>query len=209
VTEQAGFGFNDLHAEERGLLLGLSLLAMDDAVLSHLGGNRRQACGKAWQAMRALSRRDRAALLAEWIVEANAPFPPGMERLHPSWLAETVASEPVELWPALLCGLPGLQTVEALLSKFRWEPSETSQTWPPDSVLELQRLVFGRLAPFCVGPSGPLGAGLCRLGCEELRAEVARQGAALCQELRAEGDASLWSVAGRLPVTLGRQWVKW
>ena len=126
---EAGFGFNELHAEERGLLLGLSLLAMDDAVLFHLAENRRQACGKAWQVLRALPRPDRAALLAGWIVEANAPFPSGMERLHPSWLAETVASEPVELWPALLCGLPG-QAVEVLLVEFRWEPSEGSQTLP-------------------------------------------------------------------------------
>jgi hypothetical protein len=268
VTE-AGFGFNELHAEERGLLLGLSLLAMDDGVLSHLAGNRRQVCGKAWQALRALPRPDRAALLAGWIVEANGPFPGGMERLHPSWLAETVASEPVELWPALFCALPGAQAVEALLLAFRWEPSEGSQTlrpptptptalaslglarwsaagegaresarggqgglsvpkagglptrshagaiakdgeaWPPESVFELQRCAFGRLAPFCVGPAGPLGAGLCRLGCKELLAEVARQGTALRQELCAEGDASLWAVAGRLPATLGRQWVKW
>jgi hypothetical protein len=209
VTE-AGFGFNELRAEERGLLLGLSLLARDDAVLSHLAGNRRQACGKAWQALRALPRPDRAALLAGWIVEANAPFPAGMERLHPSWLAETVASEPVELWPALLCGLPGVQAVEALLlHSHAGAIAKDGEAWPPDSVLELQRCAFGRLAPLCVAPSGPLGAGLCRLGCEELRAEVARQGAALCQELRAEGDASLWAVAGRLPATLGRQWVKW
>jgi hypothetical protein len=210
VTE-AGFGFNELHAEERGLLLGLSLLAMDDAVLSHLDGNRRQACGKAWQALRALPRPDRAALLAGWIVEANAPFPAGMERLHPSWLAETVASEPVELWPALLCGLPGVQAVEALLLEFHAAGAiaKDGDSWPPDSVLELQRCAFGRLAPLCVGPSGPLGAGLCRLGCEELLAEVAQDGAALRQELCAEGEASLWAVAGRLPAPLGRQWVKW
>jgi hypothetical protein len=209
VTE-AGFGFNELHAEERGLLLGLSLLAMDDAVLSHLAGNSRQACGKAWQALRALARPDRAALLAGWIVEANAPFPAGMERLHPSWLAETAASEPAELWPALLCGLPGVRAVEALLGESHAGAiAKDGEAWPPDSLLELQRLVFGRLAPLCVAPSGPVGAGLCRLGCDELLAEVARQGAALRQELCAEGDASLWAVAGRLPATLGRQWVKW
>jgi hypothetical protein len=209
VTE-AGFGFNELHAEERGLLLGLSLLAMDVAVLSHLAGNRRQACGKAWQALRALPRPDRAALLAGWIVEASAPFPSGMERLHPSWLAETVAGEPVELWPALLCALPGAQAVEALLlHSHAGAIAKDGDSWPPESVLELQRCAFGRLAPFCVAPSGPLGAGLCRLGCEELLAEVACQGAALRQELCGEGDASLWAVAGRLPATLGRQWVKW
>jgi hypothetical protein len=208
---EVGCGFNELRAEERGLLLGLSLLAMDDAVLSHLAGNRRRACGKAWQALRALPRPDRAALLAGWIFEANAPFPSGMERLHPSWLAETLASEPVELRPALLCGLPGVQAVEALLLEFyaAGAIAKEGEAWPPDSVLELQRCAFGRLAPFCVGPSGPLGAGLCRLGCEELLAEVARQGTALRQELCAEGDASLWAVAGRLPATLGRQWVKW
>jgi hypothetical protein len=211
VTERTGFGFNELHAEERGLLLGLSLLGTGDAVLSRLAGDRRPACSKAWQALRALPRPDRAALLAGWIVEANAPFPPGMERLHPSWLAEAVSSEPVDLWPALLCGLPGAQAVESLLLQSQGASAIAKQgeAWPPDSVAELQRSVFGRLAPFCVGPSGPVGAGLCRLGSEELLANVVRRGAALRQELRAEGDTSLWAVAGRLPATLGRQWVKW
>jgi len=257
VTEPTGFGFNELHAEERGLQLGLSLQATGDAALSRLASSRRQACRNAWQALRALSRSDRAAVLAEWIVEARSPFPPGMERLHPSWLAEAIAREPTELWPALLCGLPGAQAVQPLL-EFRWEPSEGSlrpsaphlphlparfarprqtlprwsaageagglptrqvrvgsaitpdgETWPPKSVAELQGCVFGRLAPLCAGPSGPLGAGLCRLGCDELLAEIARRGPALQQELCAEGDASLWAVAGRLPATLGRQWVKW
>jgi hypothetical protein len=211
VTERSGFGFNELHAEERGLLLGLSLLATGDVVLSRLAGDRREVLRDAWQVLRALPRSGRASLLAGWIVETNAPFPPGIERLHPSWLAEVVACEPAELWPALLCGLPGVQVVESLLleSHSGGAIAQAGEDWPADSVAELQRCVFSQLASLCVAPSGPLGAGLCRLGCEELLAEVARRGAALCQELSAEGDASLWAVAGRLPATLGRQWVKW
>jgi hypothetical protein len=211
VTERSGFGFNELHAEERGLLLGLSLLATGDVVLSRLAGDRREVLRDAWQVLRALPRSGRASLLAGWIVETNAPFPPGIERLHPSWLAEVVACEPAELWPALLCGLPGVQVVESLLleSHSGGAIAKAGEDWPADSVAELQRCVFSQLASLCVAPSGPLGAGLCRLGCEELLAEVARRGAALCQELSAEGDASLWAVAGRLPATLGRQWVKW
>jgi hypothetical protein len=211
VTARTGNGFNDLHAEERGFLLGLSLLAMGDAALSRLVGRRRQVCGKAWQALRALPRADRAALLAGWIVEANTPFPCGMERLHPSWLVDTVASEPVDLWPALLCGLPGVEAVLAQLPQSCGASAiaKEGEGWPPESVAEIQRCVFARLAPLCVAPAGQVGAGLCRLGCEELLAEVTHQGAVLRQELRAEGDASLWAVAGRLPATLGRQWVKW
>ena len=246
MTERIGFGFNELHAEERGLLLGLSLLATGDVVLSRLAGDRREVLRDAWQVLRALPRSGRASLLAGWIVETNAPFPPGMERLHPSWLAEVVACEPAELWPALLCGLPGVQVVESLLASAAGDEgageargeraglavrpealaggagglptrqshsggaiAKAGEAWPADSVAELQRCVFSQLASLCVAPSGPLGAGLCRLGCEELLAEVARRGAALCQELSAEGDASLWAVAGRLPATLGRQWVKW
>jgi len=203
--------FDDLHAEERGLLLGLSLLAAADEILSRLAGDRRPACGKAWQALRALPRSDRAALLATWIVETNAPIPPGMERLHPSWLAEAIASEPVELWPALLSGLPGADAVQSLLSQSRpaGAMEKDGEEWPPESVAELQRCVFSQMAWLCVGPSGPVGAGLCRLGCEQLLTEVSRRGAALAQELSAEGEASLWAVAGRLPATLGRQWLKW
>jgi hypothetical protein len=211
VRERTGFGFNELHAEERGLLLGLSLQAMGDAALSRLASSRRQACRDAWQALRTLSRSDRAALLADWIVEARAPFPPGMERLHPSWLAEAIAGEPAELWPALLCGLPGRQAVEPLLELVHRDGAITpdDEPWPPESVAELQRCVFGRLAPLCVGPAGPVGARLCRLGCEELLTEIAGRGSALRQELCAEGDESLWAVAGRVPATLGRRWVKW
>ena len=211
MTERSGFGFYELHAEERGLLLGLSLLATGDVVLSRLAGDRREVLRDAWQVLRALPRSGRASLLAGWIVETNAPFPPGIERLHPSWLAEVVACEPAELWPALLCGLPGVQVVESLLleSHSGGAIAQAGEDWPADSVAELQRCVFSQLASLCVAPSGPLGAGLCRLGCEELLAEVARRGAALCQELSAEGDASLWAVAGRLPATLGRQWLKW
>ena len=211
MTERSGFGFNELHAEERGLLLGLSLLATGDVVLSRLAGDRREVLRDAWQVLRALPRSGRASLLAGWIVETNAPFPPGIERLHPSWLAEVVACEPAELWPALLCGLPGVQVVESLLleSHSGGAIAKAGEDWPADSVAELQRCVFSQLASLCVAPSGPLGAGLCRLGCEELLAEVARRGAARCQELSAEGDASLWAVAGRLPATLGRQWLKW
>jgi hypothetical protein len=192
-------------------LLGLSLGAADDAALARLAGDRREACRTAWQALRALSRSDRAALLAGWIVEAQAPFPPGMERLHPSWLAEAIVREPVETWPALLCGLPGLQAVEPLLSEIPGDSAVATngETWPTESVAELQRCVFGRLAPFCVGPAGPVGAGLCRLGCEELLIEISRRGSALRQELCTEGNASLWAVAGRVPATLGRRWVKW
>jgi hypothetical protein len=211
VTERNGFEFDELHAEERGLLLGLSLLGVGDGALAGLAGDRRAVRGKAWQALRDLPRSDRARLLAGWIVETSAPIPPGMERLHPSWLAQVIASEPAELWPALLPGLPGAEAVESLLSQSHpaAATAEDRETWPLESVAELQRCVFGRLAPLCVGPAGPVGAGLCRLGCDELLAEVGRRGAALVQELCAEGDASLRAVAGRLPATLGRQWLKW
>jgi hypothetical protein len=200
-----------LYAEERGLLLGLSLQSAGDAVLARLARNRRQACCNAWQALRALSRRARAALLAGWIAEVNVPFPPGMERLHPSWVAEAIASEPAELWPALLSGLPGARAVRPLLELIRGGSAIATdgESWPPESAAELQRCVFGRLAPLCVGPAGPVGAGLCRLGCEELLVEIARRGSALRKELCAEGDASLWAVAGRLPARLGCRWVKW
>lgn len=211
MTEPTGFGFNELHAEERGLLLGLSLQAMGDAALARLAGDRREVCRRAWKDLRALSRSDRAALLADWIVEARAPFPQGMERLHPSWLAEAIAGEPAELWPALLCGLPGVQAVQPLLWQVHVDSAITGdgEPWPSESVAELQRCVFFQLESLCVGPSGPVGAGLCRLGCDDLLAEVARRAAVLERDLCAEGVASLWAVAGRLPATLGRKWVKW
>lgn len=211
MRERIGNRLSEVHAEERGLLLGLNLESADEAILARLAGDRRQACCEAWQTLRLLPRAARAALLAAWIVEANAPFPSGMERLHPTWLAETIADEPADLWPVLLRGVPGLQAVESLLVPLQGSGAMAAdgEEWPSESVAELQRCVFGRLTPLCIAPCGPVGAGLCRLGCDELLAEVASRGAALCQELRAEGDASLWAVAGRLPAPVGRQWLKW
>ena len=190
--------------------------------MTRLSVEHHQACHSAWQALRELHRSTRARVLAGWMVEANAPFPAGLEKLHPSWLAEAIASEPKDLWPALFFGLPGAEAVASFLAHRAYEAGP-GEAWPPESVAELQRCVFAPLAPLCVGPAGPLGAALCRLSCESLLAEVTRRGAgaveaeqmrvaglaALHPELRIEGAASLWAVAGRLPASLGRPWLKW
>lgn len=211
MNEPIGFGVPELQAEERGLLLGISLQGLDGSFLARLQGDRRSLCCTAFQTLRALPRAHRAALLVAWIVEANAPFPPGLERLHPSWLAETIADEPTDLWPVLLSDLPARQAVESLLAQAHGADASATdgRNWPADTAAEVQRCVFGQLTHLCIGPCGPVGAGLCRLGCDELLAEVAARGTALCQELHTEGEASLWAVAGRLPTTLGRPWLKW
>jgi len=206
-------------------------LGLGDAALARLAAAEHGSCAPAWRALRALARSERARVLAGWIVEVKAPFPPGMERLHPSWIADAIASEPKDLWSVLLSGLPGAEGVSALLGRGVGPITGVGQEWLSESVADVQRCVFARLAPLCVAPSGPVGAGLCRLGCEELLAEVMRRGSAtvrdrpegqadserlraeglagLRDELGREGDASLWAVAGRLPVALGRPWVKW
>jgi hypothetical protein len=206
VTERKSSAVDGLTAEEQGCLLGMSLMGLDDTILARLSVEYHETCRAAWQDLRAFGRSTRAQVLARWMVETNAPFPPGMERLHPSWIAQVVASEPKDLWPALLSGVPGVQAVTALLE---YRIDEKAEAWPSQSVAELQRCAFARLAPLGVGPSGPVGAVLCRLSCEELLAEVIRRGSALHQELEVEGEPSLWAVAGRLPDTLGRRWVKW
>jgi hypothetical protein len=230
VLRQTALAFATLSAEERGCLLGASLLGLGEAALAPLVADSHEAWRAAWQALRALPRTERAGILAGWLFEMKTPFPAGMERLHPSWIAEAIASEPEELWPALLSGVPGAEFVAALLPR-RADPNEQSdQTWSAESLSELQRCVFVRLAPLGVAPAGPAGAGLCRLSCAELLVEVMRreagepdsrpealsdrdhlcaQGlAALYRELHTEGDASVWAVAGRLPAHLGRAWLE-
>jgi hypothetical protein len=190
-----------LSVEERGCLLGASLLGMDD--LTGL-----PVSAEAWAALRALPKANRAALLATWIADLQAPFPAGMERLHPSWVAEAVASEPEDLWPALMMGLPDADQVRAGFPG-RSVPEANSTAWQLDAVTEMQRFVFADLARLCVTPVGPLGARLCRLSCDELLAEVDRQGAEkLREDLVREGVASLYAVVGRLPAKLGRPWLE-
>jgi hypothetical protein len=190
-----------LSMEERGCLLGASLLGLENPDGLPLSS-------ETWAALRAMPKAKRAALLASWIAELLAPFPAGMERLHPSWVAEALAREPEDLWPALMMGLPNASRVRACFPG-RTIPEADSEVWHLDAVAEVQRYVFAGLAPMCVIPSGPRGASLCRLSCDQLLAEIERRGAAnLRDELVREGPASLYAVAGRLPVTLGRSWLE-
>jgi hypothetical protein len=189
-----------LSAEERDCLLGASLLGLEDpAGLPVPAG--------AWASLRALPKAKRVALLAAWIAELQSPFPAGMERLHPSWVAEALAREPEDLWPALTIGLPNAAHVRACFPG-KSIPEADSKAWQLDAVTEMQRFVFADLALMCVTPAGPIGARLCRLSCDELLAEVDRQGAEkLPEDLLREGDASLYAVVGRLPAKLGRGWL--
>jgi len=204
---------NALSPEERGCLLGACLLSLGDAVCGFF-----PVVSQAWAALRGMTKAERAALLAVWIAEMHAPFPPGMDRLHPSWVAEILSSQPEHLWPALIIGLPNAGPVRERLSN-KNIPEGTEQGWRSEAVVELQRYVFASLAPLCRVPSGPLGAYLCRLSFEELLAEIDRRGAggaegqratglaALREELSGEGIDSMRAVAGRLPATIGRSWL--
>jgi hypothetical protein len=186
--------------EERGCLLGASLLSLEDPTGLPVPP-------EAWAALRSLPKAQRATLLAAWIAELLAPFPAGLERLHPTWVAESLSRDPEDLWPALLLGLPNAAHVRACLPDKVMAESGT-QPWQPDAVAELQRFVFADLAKLCATPSGPIGARLCRLSCDDLLAEVTRLGAeTLREDLVREGPASLYAVAGRLPAKLGRSWL--
>jgi hypothetical protein len=190
-----------LSVGERGCLLGASLLGLEEPAGLPVPA-------EAWAALRALPKAKRAALLAAWIAELQAPFPGGMERLHPSWVAEALAREPEDLWPALLMGLPNAAHVRACFPG-KVIPEADSKAWHLDAVTEMQRHIFACLSPLCVIPSGPRGASLCRLSSDELLAEVDSRGADnLREELVREGAASLYAVAGRLPAKLGRVWLE-
>lgn len=189
-----------LSAEERGCLLGASLLGLEDPTGL-------PCLSESWAALRALPKAKRAVLLATWIAELQTPFPAGMERLHPSWVAEALAREPEDLWPALLIGVPNAAQVRACFPG-KVIPEADTQAWHLDAVAEMQRYVLAGLTSMCVTPAGPIGARLCRLSCDELLAEVDRRGAdKLHEELLREGAASLHAVAGRLPATRARLWV--
>ena len=188
--------------EERGILLSLLAAGAEDASLGALDERRRRSVSEAWQALCALDAATRARVRAEWLREAMAVLPNGLERLHPSWIDEALAGEPAYLLRALRAGLPApvRVVVEGLLDGV----AEDTVTVDADMCLatetrrDVECVAFGWLAPLCESACGPLAERLLGLPFADLLLEATRLGArtvgrslaGAAPELRARAMAS-------------------
>jgi hypothetical protein len=170
-----------LGAPERGFLLGALLLGQGPALAGALAEPSRGRCAPVMAALAGLSRAERAAVSARLAPELTASFPPRLAEVHPSWLREALAAEPSEIFPALLAGAPpAVRAAAAEVLGARGEPrlSPSPAALAPEACAELQRLVFGGLAPALERPGPAWLEALCALGPEALLEEVLRRGAA-------------------------------
>jgi hypothetical protein len=173
--------------EVRGILLAVELLGADEAALQALDEQRCESCARAWRTLRAMDEPARARTIAAWRAEAASALPAGLSRLHPSWIEEALAGERTEVVAAIRAAPPADRAIA----------EETSR--------ELARLAFGRLAPLCESPAGPLAQGLCDLEFEDLLSEVTRVGARVVGRSLAGAAPSL---RARAMASVGEPWAQ-
>jgi len=105
----------DVPEVARGIAVGLSLLTPEDAAHGEatLPASARDAYGPLASKLASLSQVERAGLLARWARAVFRLFPPGLQRVHPSWLHAALASEPPCIRRAVYSVAPA--PVQALL----------------------------------------------------------------------------------------------
>ena len=195
--------------EERGILLSLFILGAEVAILDRLDERRHQACAEAWHELHDLDQETRNQIFDAWTQEAASVLPRGLERLHPSWIAEALAGEPVHLVRAVQPGLPEpvRAFVETLLSSAGQDALKSNSSKSPSATAtrEVERLAFGWLAPLCESACGLLAESLCGLAFDELLTEVTRRGARAVGRSLAGATPAL---RARAMVAAGGPWAK-
>jgi hypothetical protein len=181
VENPADAGVDPMGDETRGILLALAGLGAGRESLDRLSEGVRGPCAVALQSLDALDRAARTRTLGAWMRAAASPLPKRLDRLHPSWIAESLAGEPGYLVRAVQPGLPeSLRAFVSVLPRTAEEDpvksnsgKEVSKTARP----AVERLAFGWLAPLCESSCGALAERLCGLTFDALLSEVTRRGA--------------------------------
>ncbi len=139
-----------LGAMERAFVLG-ALRTGDDRALEALPPAERERAVTALAQQRKLPRHERAAALAALLQALGASVPAGLDRIHPSWIADVLAEEPAEVAALLLAEAPAelhravLATMpEARVVAIREAPAITPSA---DVRKWLRRRTLGRLTP--------------------------------------------------------------
>jgi hypothetical protein len=127
------------------------------AVLARLAGTRGAACLEVARELLGLAGPDRAALLAREAARLFARLPPGLARIHPTWLAAALADAPAGVRQALVEALPPALR-DAVRAEAGMEPTRPPPARPPVPVLAwLRRRAWGGL---CAMPEGEPLTGL-------------------------------------------------
>lgn len=156
---------------ERGLLFGLDRLGASVAALDGLDEASRAACEPAWRAWCESSAEDRELARQACAAEISAPWPTGIEALHPSWIREALSRAPADLVPSLAAGLPESVRVAS------GPGSAVIEQTNPVELADLQRALLVALEPLCNRNGGPLAEQLSRLSFDGLQATIMRWGA--------------------------------
>jgi len=188
-------------AEERGFLLGATVLGLSPEAAGFLTDPHGEFCAAALGRLGSLDREPKAQELAHLARDISAPYPPFMRDIHASWLVPLLSPEPSDLIPALVAGAPqaAREAAQEVMNGRSGEPRATEPVvLPAEVAAELRRYLFAGLgeAPPAGGPliskllemSGPaLQKELRRLGARSLGATLAKA----APELRARAMASV------------------
>lgn len=170
-----------LTPEERGFLLVVSRMVLNDQVLGTLTEDARERCEKAYGSLVGLPFDDREAKLSSWQMEAAMAFPPGLEQLHPSWILAAIRKVPPMFIRSFLKELPPAfqSQMEAFL-----ELEESSTTanaveidLDPTRRRELLRFLLNPLEILTIKPSGTLGSELHALSADSFLLRIMHSGA--------------------------------
>lgn len=221
----------DLDAGERGFVLGrLSTMRGEGVVAeSPLAGEAGRRCAEAMERIEALPRTERLRLMNALAGEALAPFPAGLEHVHPDTLRALLAEESAATIRLLAAGAdaPAVlrETAEQVLAERAVGPGEADPTCvdePPvaqngdgdgerPALEEIRRAVLAPVIPVPVRPSAAvaperLGLALAALDGPQLLDQLTRAGLKISGAPPAEGtggDPSVESLRRRGASALG------
>jgi len=162
-----------LDPDEKGILLGLSIVEDGECAIVRLDEKRRNICSKAWSVLGQEGGGARAEILAGWRQEAESGLSDDVHALDPSWIEACVEGES--------------QAIGRAVRELDMRPNR-----------ELERAAFAWLAPLWQRTIGPRAEALCNLPASDLIVEVKRLGATVVgrslagapRELRARAMAA-------------------
>jgi hypothetical protein len=150
---------------------------------------------------------EREAELVAWKNEALATYPPGLEKLHLSWVLAAINQEPPEMMGPLIRDLPpALQShVDAYFAQEGGITSIPSVAvgLDPARNREIIRFLLNPLEVLIVEPSGPLGSELYTLDLEQLALRIMHHGAVAVG--RSLAGAPL-TIRAKAMAALGKPW---
>ena len=172
--------FDSLTVEERGFVLGATLLGLGPEAGNALAGDQGSACSTALKTLSRLDRERKATRLGHLARELGAPYPLGFDQLHRSWVQKLLAQEPLDLIPALVAGGPPAAREAAGRLFAAWTsdgPPPPGLRLPPELLAELRRLVFSSSAEVRATAANPELAPLLDLAGRPFLEELRRLGA--------------------------------